>query len=117
MPDSRYPRIVGFEVPELSLVADPDGEPVVAFLDSVPSAHWFAVFKREVHALTVDADIARVSLENDRLLLSGVTGNVRQVCITVRALAARISFRQQEQLLGARSVPNPQGRTGHEGAD
>jgi hypothetical protein len=112
VPDSRYPRIVGFEVPDLRLVADPGGEPVIAFLDGVPSPHWFAVFEQELRALTDDAHIARVSLENDRLLLFGVTGNVRQACVKVRALATRISFQQQEKLLGGKSASNDSGGAG-----
>jgi hypothetical protein len=109
VPDSRYPRIVGFEVSALSLVADPDGEPVIAFLDGVPSAHWPGVFEQELRALSDAAHIARMSLENDRLLLFGVTGNVRQVCVRVRALATHISFQQQEKLLGGKSVSNDSG--------
>jgi hypothetical protein len=75
----------------------------------VPSPHWFALFEQELRALSDDAHIARVSLENDRLLLSGVTGNVRQVCLKVRALATRISFQQQEKMLGTKAASNDSG--------
>lgn len=52
MPNSRFPGVVGFDVP--ASLADgtvAPNEPLVALLDVSPTANWVRAFSREVASL------------------------------------------------------------------
>lgn len=108
MTDSQFPRIVGFEVPDLRKVADPvSPEPIVGLLNIHPSQDWVMLFESEASELTGRMGIARFSIEEDRLLFFGPIRNARQLCEDVRGLVERISRqRQNERMAGGAAGSN-----------
>lgn len=68
MPHTRFPRIVGFEVPPLSLAVDTVRDaPIVALLDAPPDEDWLAAFHGEIQSGATRAELASASVEGDRL--------------------------------------------------
>lgn len=105
MTDIRFPRIVGFEVPNLQKVADPvSAEPIVGLLNIHPSKDWVALFDSEVSELTGHLGIARFSIEDDRLLFFGSIRNPRRLCEAIRELVERISRQRQNVRLAGGAV-------------
>ncbi|URX62079.1 hypothetical protein KR767_18845 [Luteibacter anthropi] len=107
MPDSRFPRVVGFEVPPLSDEVDVGNDaPIVALLDIEPTTNWLTVFDREVASLKGELGIADVTIEGDRVLFYGSVTDARRLADAVRALVERISrVRLDERLLHAGASP------------
>lgn len=95
MPDSRFPRVVGFEVPDLRRVADPvNPEPIVGLLDIAPSEDWVSVFDVEALLFTGQMHRARLAVEGDRLLFSGSVANGPRLCADIRRLVDQVSRRR-----------------------
>jgi len=101
MPNSRFPRVVGFEVP---LAGDMPEAPMVALLDIVPTSKWVAAFEREVGELTDSFGVTRVTIHEDRVSIFGVV--VDRLADDIRALVERISrVRLDERLSEAGMMP------------
>lgn len=103
MPNSRFPRVVGFEVP---LPGDMPETPMVALLDIMPTSKWVAVFEREVGELTDSSGVTRVTIHEDRVSIYGVVVDRRRLADDIRALVEHISrVRLDERLSEAGMVP------------
>ena len=100
MPHARFPRIVGFEVPALDNAgATSMGAPLVALLDVAPTANWATVFERESPAFLRAHGIGAIMVEADRIVVSGMVGDPREVTRAIRDLVERVTqIRQAERL-------------------
>lgn len=89
---TRFPRIVGFEVPPLKARVDVIRDaPIVALLDIEPSDDWVRTFNLEVSDTKGELGLAEVSIEGRRIFFFGSTANGRRLAESVRTLVAQVS--------------------------
>ncbi|MEX1826860.1 hypothetical protein [Luteibacter sp. CQ10] len=101
MPHARFPRVVGFEVPALDDAGSTSASaPLVALLDVAPTANWTAVFDRETPAFQRAHGIGAITVEADRIVVSGMVGNPREVTRAIRDLVERVTQIRQAERLG-----------------
>lgn len=113
MASSRFPRIVGFDVPALVINVKADIDPpIVALLDIAPSRSWLLLFEREVRSLTGELDIATVTISDTRIFFYGSKADGRRLATAVSDLVDRVSLtcvdeRMSEVSTGHAAGPSP----------
>ncbi|KAF1007262.1 MAG: DNA-binding transcriptional regulator NtrC [Luteibacter sp.] len=106
---TRYPRIVGFEVPPLKTKVDVIRDaPIVALLDEAPSIDWIHAFNLQVAGLKGELGLAEVSIEGHRIFFFGSTANGRRLAEAVRTLVAQVSQLIMDSRLDSRAA-SPRG--------
>ncbi|UPG96574.1 hypothetical protein [Luteibacter aegosomatissinici] len=107
MPHSRYPRVVGFEVPVLNAGRVPADTPLVALLDTVPTPNWVRVFEREAQHLKKSRGLVALAVEEDRVVVTGEPGDPRELTKALRSLIERVTqVRMDERLRESANQPH-----------
>ncbi|MDF3981686.1 response regulator [Luteibacter sp. PPL201] len=92
LPDRRFPRIIGFEVPPLKATVDVVRDaPIVGLLDVEPSDEWIQAFNLQATALKGELGLAEISIEGQRIFFFGSTANGRRLAGAVRAFVDQVS--------------------------
>jgi len=113
MPHTRFPRIIGFEVPPLKPQVDVIRDaPIVALLDVAPSDDWVHAFNAEVAGLKGELGLAEVSIEAHRIFFFGSTANGRRLSGAVRGLVEQVTRLTMDSRLAGGTVDTPPSATG-----
>jgi hypothetical protein len=92
MASTRFPRVVGFEVPPLKDTVDPAVDaPIIALLDCTPTPKWIETFAREVTALHGELSTAHVRIQGDCIWFFATASTGRQLARSLRSLVERVS--------------------------
>ncbi|UPG88286.1 hypothetical protein L2Y96_12735 [Luteibacter aegosomaticola] len=112
MATTRFPRVVGFEVPPLKDTVDPAVDaPIIALLDCTPTPKWAETFAREVTALHGELSTAHVDIEGDRIRFFATASTGRALAISLRSLVERVSRVRLDERFEKAGV-TPVGNTG-----
>lgn len=90
--DSRYPRVVGFDVPSGEENAGSGySQVLLALLDVAPSPDWIEAFGANGNRFTAEHDLRELRLLVDKIALMGPAEILRKLPARVRALVHRVS--------------------------